>query len=1562
MNNDPLGLFSDDSASDPLGLFEDKGKTSFTEDNAIAEAGVKNTWESMKGIVRGGIATALGDTELADDYYRKMEATKAANAKAANPQQKEQGISGKVYGALSTLPAQLVSMPFSPFDTGAEMIEAGETTGKAQAGAGIDAAMNAVGMGVGGFGRKLATKMATSGAVNAAQDTATRLAISSLADQEQTKKRFAPSGEDAAAAGIVGAVFGAIPHGKKNSAAKDAVDGLSDTPPSPEFKPDIDLSEGPDFGGKTVNVDRNGVAYPGRIPELAETKARQNALVKSLEKEWAEVTKKDMVPLGPDADIVDKLKALNDHINAKEDKTARDKELADYVAKAHDRLIVDRLSRMNESLPDGQSVAATHDAMIAKRLQELDKSLPDDMGAYRKQLDDMQATDMQDKLGGLDDAVSGLEDREARLQNEDLINSLDHAERERGKNPIFVDPSGQAFRGDPGESVARRSLDDLKETYVREKTWMKELPTGEPLHGLRDLERQDAMKAARDERVGDLPKKYPDVNKAAIKKTGKPIDSTKKGGKQSGAIDLSVFREGIEKAFRGIEEAMRKIHIHPDGTSDAMDTMRDIYSRTENPEVVSFARKEYKALGYPFEVLAAFDKAIVAAHKLKLAQAEAKVIPFTRRTTPGGKQTGGATLDVLTLGLLPKKNPVIKALKKQRDGTYIPDDPTPEQLDKRLETARSQEDGKSLKNFDSGAALTAMKRGSEAIALAGEFVGNAFKRADLAIHKNVMPVEAALKKLNIDEIGELARVFKKEMFRKAAATPTELATLPVKMQVAYRKMREMFDDALRIQNEARAAKGQKPITALEAYLSSRWGGDFRRPLMNAAGKVVWYLAADTKAGLNAQTRAVLKDHPDLTYDPKKDHVVRFWNRKTDLESAYTTMLDVLGRDDPAVAKLEAYMQNQTVGEGATFLNQEKHFKDKSNVRGFIGDRPEIKVNDLFDRSVPFFGEMTIANGKKSEALAMFQQQIQYAKNAYRWSELQVAGQSLKKIINDPELVDKQPNNISYIRDYYKNAIGYGESKATRAVADSVRDVGISPVLFDKGIGGTKSFFILQKLAANVGFITAQGIQLSMTVPHLVDLFASGYRGNMPKAITAGLIGGLTMGSGHMFNALTGSAKFPDVKGFDFFNRAFKYAEDNGITARSIYDESPIESSFSKVGKVANGLGKTMTVPETYFRSVAFMTFSQFLKDSGKFKNEMDVFKEAERRTNVSMTDYAPTERPMVFSKLGTVGNFANTLQTYSWNFFNQYKYFYNEAGKGNALPLIAAIGMQYMVAGAMGVPFVEDIHDLWMYAKNALPAKQWKTVMDNDFLSNPKLWLLEHGGGDKVYGYLSDKSGIGLTSRVAAPTGAQTIQAPFGPAVDIAKQVGAGAQALADPTNTTKLAQSAMLSTPPGLQGNLETAPFMEGITHNKRPDGTNTYVRPTKLAEHEGLVNRTPADETLRKFGLRSQREVVEREVNYNIKRDEVTKERHTTELPKAFYDAVKRGDKADAIDYFKTYVYINGKGISKDQFNNMIQKEYLTDRERMEANPKKSVQSMLNLKRMEALFDSIEADHANK
>lgn len=939
---------------------------------------------------------------------------------------------------------------------------------------------------------------------------------------------------------------------------------------------------------------------------------------------------------------------------------------------------------------------------------------------------------------------------------------------------------------------------------------------------------------------------------------------------------------------------------------------------------------------------------LMSKNDMNLMQDDRKLLPavmeFARALFDAGYKTLAEAMahanHVLGEGWQAVADKLAEAFKVVRSeqilsGESIPDNTPAEQIIKK---AAGEKDSNTFTYFQSGSTLTAMKTGSTIIREVGRIVQNAGKRADLAIRNFVFPTEKALGSMSSQEISELHEIFKKEAFNNQAFDSSILEqNLSIKQLEAYSRMREMFDETLAAQNVVRQSKGQPLISAKEAYMSSRWQGAFRQPVRDADGNLAWYLASDSKAGIKAQADALLKQMPGLKVDYAEGHSVSLQGNKTDLQSAYTTMLDMLGRDDPAVQAMKKAVEEQTVMETEFTLAQTKHFKKKANIRGFVGDRPGF--------------------GGLSESLAFFEEQIQYAKNAFNWTEMQKAGDIVKDVLSNPVLRDEQPNNIKYAREYFKNALGQGQSQVTRSLEDAIRKgLGTTSDAFSSGIGKAKSYFILDKLSASAGFTLAQFIQLGNVLPYLTDLHAKGYKGNPVTAVMLGAPTGMAMGFAHYLKA-TGHEymnKLPD----QFTKDMFLYAEENGVTTRSVYDESQLSSSFGVAGKATNLLSKTLTIPDAFTRGVAFATYAHMLKSSGAYKDQRALFQHAEELVNAAMVDYRQTERPMVFSKLGTTGNALNTLQTYPMNFYNQYSYMLGEAKKGNYGPLAAAIGVQYLTAGAMGVPYVEDTYKLFTWIKdNALPADVWASMEDSPFLRDPKTWAIDTFGRSSVYGALSETTGLGLTSRVSAPGVGGMLQAPGGPVVEVGKQAISAGKAVLDPTNKEKTAQAIMNILPSGVQGAYEMAPSNAGITYQQRPGGRVGVFKSTDIGNKDVAYVRTPEEVELRRLtGLKSQREVVERDLTYQANKELRLYNEKGGELVNMAVVAQMKGDMKRFGELDRLYTRLKGQPITTDQIFNKAMEKAMTDKESLMlkstkgTNPRQLIEAAKLRNRLEA------------
>jgi hypothetical protein len=873
-------------------------------------------------------------------------------------------------------------------------------------------------------------------------------------------------------------------------------------------------------------------------------------------------------------------------------------------------------------------------------------------------------------------------------------------------------------------------------------------------------------------------------------------------------------------------------------------------------------------------------------------------------------------------------------------------------------------DGRGLSYTESGGTLTAMKRRSAAVLGASRIVQDAVNKADLAIRQTVLPVETSLRKLQRNELTQLMNVFKEETALEKKFTAQELADFGYspKVLAAYNDMRNMFSKALQKENAAREAKGQKPITELEYYSSHRWQGNFRQdfmsPKLDEQGNVkldskgqpimqhVWSLAGKSKADLARQRAALLKQFPDLKAD--KERILRQGRDIAAPSELYKHMLDILGENDPAVQRIKQWYEKTGVEDpAAAMLAQEKHFKNRAGVRGYIGDRPVNEVESMFNRKEGKFNP-------EREAMDFFQEQITYAKNGFKWAEMQAAGQQIKDIVSNPELVAQQPNNVKYIKDYWKQNLGVSEAKWIGAMEDNLHDIGISPGEVRKVVNDVKSAWIGQKLLGSAGFIASNVVQSTAVLPHMMDIMVK-TGGNPLTGLASGMMGLMTLAPTHLFEVFTPNKEYsgPVKKAAmtvmpEWHAAALKYAEDNGVISRSTYDESPIEASFSLPRRAAELVGKaTITSPETFLRAFSFMAFAEQLRSSGKYDTDVEVFRLAEERTNAAMADYRAGERPILFNKGGIAGDLAGALQTFPVNFYNQWNWALRESMRGNALPALTMAMVQYSVAGFMGLPGFQDMDKFmemvkeWA-AKNS--PKMWDTIKD----MSPKRMVMDHLGEEALYGKLSTESGYAMTSRVAAPSGSDMLMSGTNVIADVGKQLGNVASLAINPSEQ-QMAKTLLESAPVGMQGALETGPLRDIVS--KDVEGGRLY---NQRGSTKGAFTRTPEDEAIRAYGVRSQREALLKDETWQRDSRIMQGKEAAKSTFEQFYKAVSQQNQEEAASYMRLYVELTGKAPTDKQIENRVLQD-LTDKiERGELSAKENINALTAIKRMKDIVNN--------
>ena len=850
-------------------------------------------------------------------------------------------------------------------------------------------------------------------------------------------------------------------------------------------------------------------------------------------------------------------------------------------------------------------------------------------------------------------------------------------------------------------------------------------------------------------------------------------------------------------------------------------------------------------------------------------------------------------------------------------------------------------DGRGIDSLEAGGVMTAAKRNSSLIRDVVRVKQHYMAAAERVIRDVVFPYEKAVRSLSRQELTDLSSVLKKEMFAGQEVSMKALADagFSEKQLLAYQKLRTMTNAAWEQQNAARVAAGEKPLTKLEAYLNSQWQGTHRRAIKDGNGRTVWFLASDSKARLEHDTKALLKKFPDL--QPEAPFIAQKSRGGNDLHQIYATMLKVMG-DDPAFQSVKSWYEGQMVDTASGALGQERFFDRKYNVRGFIGDRP-----------------LTMGRTEFSESLGMLQTQANYAKSAFKWTALQEANKHLKDVFASKDLQAQQPNNMAYAKKYFMHQFGANESTWIKAMEDAL-DKSIpggitSSNQISRGIGTMKALWTAQKLAFNLGYAAANVFQLPQAIPYMTDIQVK-YGGNPVTGLAIGTTFGPILAAQHQLNPLGVGlhkmlAAIPDKGMRTFLAQAMKYAEDNQIILSSAADEAPIAKSFGALAAVKRISDKSIAVPDS-LRSVAFMTFATQLYSTGKM-DAPSALRLAHEYTVRSMVDFREGERAMAFDKMGMVGNAANTLQSYSVNYFQQWNWAAREVLRKNPLPFIAMLGVQGAVGGAMGLPFFSSIDKGLEWLKDQVKETSpllWKKIRDFS-LSD---LVLKTGGESMLYGAASkNPADVSIASRVTAPAVEEMLQLPTAPATDLAGTLASVGKAVMDPTNPQKAAQAAYNVAPSGVQGYLETGPLQDFLS-SPAEDG-RIVRRPKDMADPTGMFFRSEADAGVRKWGLRSQSEVFRRDQAYKASKQEQDSREVLAKLPKRIYNAAKTNN-SDLADYITMYVEMTpGIKTQKDvqralntMFENQILRENTTSIDRL-VTGKATFESVMAYKRFQ-------------
>jgi hypothetical protein len=1594
------------AAETPQEPQKSKGSTSLWEDIKLGLVGATEAAGKTAGAVGIAAMDKLGYKQEAEDLYSKIQKGSKNLRKWANPAEAEQGFGGKMVSGIIGMP----SLPFQAPNTAMQFLEGGETLPRAYAAGGVDIASNIAGAFVPGGTTALGTagKQFAAGAIS---DYISRGINSEIAQTKEVKRQFAPTIEDALVSGATGGLLGGLLHQPPKSKVKNPkLDTLKDIDAKKQAAKVEPVMEEPKSA--TSDFEAAALEEAMKRQRNAEQAAMLESAIARNEREGQRTAydkgqSTETMYAGEDG-IYTPDNMLVENAIREQDFTRTKQEAADAILAERQRALEQEVAQRTSL--DQNAAERARQANAPTGFAEWQESLRRSAEAPRDSgpgpIDYVEGEGPPYGLGdtpyqyegGVDYTPFNAEGLSRPVDVEGQVRDAweqRNAERqgEQDRASLYEDRLNAEAEGlIPLEEQLRRNADRApdNEQLRLERGRPVKAGTSSSYPNRRSGRFGGSQRGAIDPRVfedlynlgksvvrgaeGLLMPLYHGSNNEI---TG-DIRASREGGALGNGVYLAVRPEYASGYADGPGGNVHQVYadirnpLKIDGPGDpmvraletlgmsrdkAIATVEKAYDKKGyiTTEVQNLARKQgydgiFQYRNGKLSEIVAFDKDqvknAISPEAVKSQKQSKPTRTMTEDEITGGweedtpsappsynrfGQGGGQTIlndlglgvyNTVTKGTAAAKRVLGKIKAGYIKDTEIPSDVPVEEI---LGNARSTPDTKAINALEAGNSMRGYKGRAQWVHDAGEYLLNRLKRSELNVRNYVTGntgAEKFMRSLSRNEQIELAGLLKEEMLNRRQYDPADMAAagFTAKQLEAYAKLRKMQEAALAALNYGRKVHNLPEITAQEAYLTSKWNGEIKMRVEDGEGKLVYYLAGNSERDVRNQFKALVKDNPGYK-EGKIDRIKQTFNG-SDVQKAYSIMADAIGRDNPEFQKIQDWYSQYQATQAHNSMGTRMHFEDKANIRGFVGDRPGYNP--------------------RTEAIALLQEQMNFAKESFHWAALQDAAVALSPIFQDPVIRDTQPNNLKYLQEQLAIAAGANEGAFSRGVNDGIRSLGFTPAQVFGSAQKAKSWFMFQKLSMNLGYGAANLLQLPFTMPHMIDIANKVGGFNPARSLAVAMTLGAPMAATHYSRQLGGIDLLQNIPDKNFYKSLMDYAEQNGVTSRSIVDEAPLDAGV--IGRVGNF---TTSAPETVIRSFAFTLFADSLKQTGKL-SDMEVFKEAERRTNAALGDFRETQRAPIFSRMGNVGNILNTLQTFGINYYQQMNYFMRESLKGNWAPLAAMLAVQFGLSGISGMPGVQTAEKSWELVKGILPNNVWAKVGDFD----PRIWAYEKFGATGVDGVLSTSTGVSFNSRIGAPAIEEMAQAPGGPIMEVGKQLLSAGQLAMKPEDKVQRAETAMKVLPAGFTGALETGPFRDQ-TSVDRQDG-RMYFKSTDLNKRDAGYVRTPEEENLRRYGFRSTKEVTTRNLEWKQTKYKQELNERRRSFSDSFFDAVMKGDTKKASEIESNAIAVFGKSIVDNTMKTQIQQMYMTSYERAQADAGKLTPTeLIRLKNIKSILD---------
>lgn len=728
--------------------------------------------------------------------------------------------------------------------------------------------------------------------------------------------------------------------------------------------------------------------------------------------------------------------------------------------------------------------------------------------------------------------------------------------------------------------------------------------------------------------------------------------------------------------------------------------------------------------------------------------------------------------------------------------------------------------GKTTQELYSGGKMVGFASQNKLVRWVTTHVDNALRTSEKYLREHVSNKDAGLtklwNKLPKDEMGKLWKeIMSVEGIRNL--TPDELIGkgYSEKAIKAYEKLHQIRQDVFKKVNETLEAGGYEPIPERAGYIPFRWRGDFVVQVKDANGNVAHYITGTSKGGVKNAIKKMQGQFSDytfgeVTYDPVSRH-----GEAQRIHEGYRSLLSMLEKSDPAAAAIEkAYMEAMD-NVALDMFGYPRHFRPKAGVGGSMG-------NKVWEN----------AHTNAKEGMQAFQA---YVKQAMEWAELQKANSKIQEAFRDPDIQQSQKRALEYSRTYFDSVTG--KSGQLAKSIDQLIDMtgkglfGRDLNYFLKGERHIKAFWN----AIFMGFFNpAFGVSQLIQTVQQVPAWAAYTRQNPVSAVAQAMPTLLKVTTGYL------KGLNPDIR------KGIEWAKANGAIDSHFLDDVRSLNESRAVDAVRMAASYSITKTEQVARTTAYTVYLHMLKDAG-LKGEQ-LWKTAANMTDLSMVDYRPHERAMMYTHMGTLGEMASALQTFKHNQYSQLVAF----GKQGAIgALTSAMAAQAFFGGLMGLYALDEV-EAFVSAINA-------TGLTDHPIPSPKEQIMKNASDFLAFGGLSAMSGMDISPKFSAanvlPDTPTQFVWPYLKA--IGNLAGDGAQLAKDP-GTTQAARLAARNGPA----------VVKGFAEDYFTDTHGNFVDTKDMAG--ARYRRTEGEQTMRKFGVRSTDEARQMNKNYYMDKEE--------------------------------------------------------------------------------------------